>query len=447
MSASLNFNNMTVTALKAYAKQNNIKVKSNLKKADLVDIISKHANLVGEENEDSDVEREVEEIEEVEGVDSSMTIKDIKKVAQSLDIKIPSSITKKNTMINYVNAYIKERSLGFDPSDLGSNKIDFDELTPIYVDLEKYSKYGSKAWIKHLFVHGWTVVPNVFDDETINESIDSAWGWLNACETDIPVEHDNPETWSYDSFPSGKFGMIKNYIGHETFLWNLRRKAKHIFESIYTDRKTKEVPELVSSFDGMICSFPTESKNFASWFHFDQPRDMDSSFMNCVQGIACLTDSGEEDGGFCFMLPEDKNVGEYIQEYYENHPSSGIIWGKVNMNDQNVSSCPIFKVCANAGDMILFDSRLMHCNAPPQKNEKGDNYRMATYISFQPRDNLNQEEENARMKMFEDGVMSGHWCYGSWFTPSSKDYNSYGKKKVSPPDLYKPSYDEVEDMI
>ena len=61
--------------------------------------------------------------------------------------------------------------------------------------------------------------------------------------------------------------------------------------------------------------------------------------------------------------------------------------------------------------MILFDSRTFHCNVKPS----GDNYRMCTYVSMQPREYATPKELQTRIKLYENGRMTGHWCYGHYF--------------------------------
>jgi hypothetical protein len=378
-----------------------------------------------------------------------MTIQALKDFAAARGIKIPSGAAKKAEISAYINGYLDELDLGNDPTDLGDNKITPEMVTPVFADLDAFAKYKDRAWLKHLHAYGWTVVPQVFSEELIDQSIDSFWNWLEGCtiNDEATISREDPATWSYDGLPGAKGGLIKNYIGQERFLWDLRRAAKSTFEEIYRDPKTKETCDLVSSFDGAIFALPTEKPT--SWFHFDQPREMGGDSFSAVQGIACLTDSHDEDGGFCFIL--DGDIVSFYNDYHERHPSCGIVWGKVDMKDEvvagQVAEGNIFKVNANRGDLILFDSRLMHCNLPPTQNEEGNNHRMATYISFQPRENVEDATATSRMQLFEQGRMTGHWCYGSWYSPQPLHYHSYGKNRVVPPELDQPSYEEVADMI
>lgn len=441
MSATLDFNKMTVVQLKEYAKQHGIKLKSQMKKAEIVEVVANHEELVGDE-EEGEVEINMDERTTLK-----MTIPQLKEFAKARDIKIPSGATKKAEMSAYINGYLDELALGSNPTDLGETDLKEEEISAISANLEEYAKYGDRAWLKHLHVHGWTVVPGVFSEVLIGESLNFFWTWLEGCvhEGDVaPINREDPETWSYNAFPCGKGGLIKHYINQECFLWELRRAAKPTFEEIYRDPKTKETEELVCSFDGAIFSLP--SKKIPSWFHFDQPRDMDSTVISCVQGIACLTDSQDNDGGFVFMKNEETPIGTFFDEYHERHPSCGIVWGKINMNDEVIANTPIFKVNANAGDLILFDSRLLHCNIPPSENSEVG-YRMATYISYQPKDNVDESTEASRKQLFEQGRGTGHWCYGSWFTPQAVHQHTYGAAKVTPPELEQPNYDEVDDLI
>ena len=435
----MDFSKMTVIQLKAYAKENGIKFKSNLNKSGLVELLEKHAEITrsDEEEEEDDNQRP----------ESSWTVKQVKAFAESKGIKIPSKVTRKDLMIEFVNGYLDELDIGYDPTETGETKVKYKKVIPVYADLEKYKKFGKKAFAAHLMEHGWTVVPEVLSPEFVQETTDEFFRWLSQCSAETPINPEDPETWSYDAFPhGGPHGIIKNYIGQETFIWNVRREVKPVFDLLYTPKKGDPI-DLVSSYDGAVFSLPNEKETFNSWFHSDYPRDMDLHAMTCVQGIACLTDSFENDGGFCFILPPEENIGDFLERYYQRHPSSGIVWGKMNMNDEEISKCDIYKICANAGDVILFDSRLIHCNAPPRVDDETANYRMAVYVSFQPRDNVEEETATARIKLFEEGRMSGHWCFGSWFSPAPKDYHSYGKSKIEPPDLNQPDYDDVKDMI
>lgn len=67
---------------------------------------------------------------------------------------------------------------------------------------------------------------------------------------------------------------------------------------------------------------PTEKTTYSSWLHSDQPRN-DKCFI-CVQGVVLLTDSEENDGGFCFMNLEGKSVEEVNNMMMDRHPTYGI---------------------------------------------------------------------------------------------------------------------------
>ena len=98
------------------------------------------------------------------------------------------------------------------------------------------------------------------------------------------------------------------------------------------------------------------------------------------------------------------------------------------MNDPLLNTKQMIKICAKDGELILFDSRIFHCNMPPISN----NIRMCTYVSMQLRVGAKGEELIKRQKLYEQGRLTGHFCYGPFFKETAKDPNTYGRPNNKP---------------
>lgn len=94
--------------------------------------------------------------------------------------------------------------------------------------------------------------------------------------------------------------------------------------------------------------------------------------MQCVQGIINLAPNGPEDGGLLCM----KGSQKFNEEFFKTHPEvvERGTWGSADWFgfDENEvkwfadKGCEIVKVCADPGDLILWDSRTMHFNCVPK---------------------------------------------------------------------------------
>lgn len=118
------------------------------------------------------------------------------------------------------------------------------------------------------------------------------------------------------------------------------------------------------------------------------------------------------------------------------HPSEGIVWGPSDMTDPLLSERALIKICAPAGSIILFDGRTFHCNVHPWgsilKDDGSPRFRMCTYVSMQPRAGASPKELSKRIKLYEKGRMTGHWCYGPFFKETAEHPRSYGTLNNKP---------------
>lgn len=354
---------------------------------------------------------------------SSLTIPKIKEFAKAKNIKIPSGL-KKTDILRFLYGKLYEKDSGI-PQNVKFNKDDVDLLIPRVAD-------PNIDWLVHLHTKGWAVV----QIKNWNPGFTQLFlQWFERCTRSdggmSGFDSQDPKTWQSSNMPSMPYGILKHYFGHTELQWSIRELCVEIFASIWQCQPE----DLLCSFDGG-CFIPTLPKegnkntSFKKWIHNDTERSLRS--FCCVQGIVNFEDNDLEDGGL--VLVEDSH--NVFSAYMDKHPSEGISWGPSDINDNLLSSLPLIKICAPAGSIILFDSRTFHCNVQPwgspYKNNGDPRFRMCTYVSMLPRIGATPQELDKRIRLYQNGRMTGHWCYGPWFKETPEHPQLYGGVNIRP---------------
>jgi hypothetical protein len=126
-----------------------------------------------------------------------------------------------------------------------------------------------------------------------------------------------------------------------------------------------------------------------------------------VQGLVTLYDVDARTGGFC-VIPG-------------SHLHHDALLDAAKAGDRNfvpvprdfpvLSEAQVIPVC-KAGDMVLWDSRSIHCNTPaiaPPTANTGELLRMVGYVCMTPRRLATEEVLSTRVKIFERGLSTSHW--------------------------------------
>nr|QBK89530.1 MAG: phytanoyl-CoA dioxygenase [Pithovirus LCPAC001] len=269
---------------------------------------------------------------------------------------------------------------------------------------------------------GWVVVKSIATQIECSSIVNKQWNFIEDLGTGI--ERNNSDTW----YVGGKWpGMISTgqilapNVGHCSAVWQARQlpKVKTLFSNITNS------PELMVSYDTMNMVRPyTLSSNRTKPLvpHLDQNPHADPDFV-CYQGLLNLVDSNLEDGGTMLLSGSHKHFLEYKKYSTKN---GGF---HIRLEDVQFKKmvCPILKV----GDFLLWDGRLVHGVAPPQKNKKDkkkSNYlrRSVIYISMVPSNIVNSDARKIRLKWFKEGVTTSHWVT----KPKKKNINPRYPRKI-----------------
>jgi hypothetical protein len=202
-------------------------------------------------------------------------------------------------------------------------------------------------------------------------------------------------------------GMLMHYAAcHEDFVWAIRSEQGIIeaFEKVYQDQ------DLIVSFDAINYGFANRTNLPANkpWPHQDQ--DPEKPGFRCLQGLVNLHNAGPNDGGLivckgAHLLSEqyhkdlkgEERIPAWTPEWY-GYKEAGMKW----LADHG---CEWYKVEAEAGDLIVWDSRTPHYNVPTTS----DVDRLCVYTCYMPVADATQEDLIRKKQAWDTRVGTTHW--------------------------------------
>lgn len=218
----------------------------------------------------------------------------------------------------------------------------------------------------HLHNYGYAVVANVATSANVKEAHSHFWDF---CEHAKPsIRRTDPQTWVEPNWlPSPDTGIFAAMgFNHDKFCWNTRMlpAVRETFSLIWGCLAS----ELIVSFDGGNAFRPWSlDPSWATkggWWHVDQNSCIGPSRQGkvCVQGVVLYTDANDTTGGLC-VIP-----GSHLHhtDVCARAPgANAVLMDYVEIPvDDPVMSLPKHLIHAKAGDLIVFDSRTVHCNTP-----------------------------------------------------------------------------------
>jgi hypothetical protein len=245
--------------------------------------------------------------------------------------------------------------------------IDCNELAEASLRTEASPRYpvdATEQWLSYLDEHGYCVLAEVADTKEVAQARSLMWDYLES----IPGTHVRREevsTWGIDNdwLPSADNGLLGGCgFGQSAFCWHTRLlpKVKQAFASIWA------CEDLIVSFDGGNVFRPWERnpdwRTQGSWWHVDQNAFTPGrDGRKCVQGFVTFTDATPATGGLCVAPGSHKQHKEVCERAHAHDMQGDFV--PVQAED------PVFVsggklVCAKAGDLVLWDSRCVHCNTP-----------------------------------------------------------------------------------
>ncbi|CAI7644217.1 unnamed protein product [Penicillium palitans] len=254
---------------------------------------------------------------------------------------------------------------------------------------------------------GFAVIKGVIPPERVTQYREKAKEWLLSFGTELDFE-DN-KTWIEKNLPvQNKIRTFAGYcVPHEKFMWDTRMEPA-VLETFATLWGTDE---LLASFDSLNITFPNrpDAPTRKPWEHVDQSPLRRG--LHCVQGIICLSPSGPEDGGLVvwpgshahneefFNSRPDKDSWLPLKDIYF-FPPEQLDWFRAQGMGPH-------KVCAEPGDLILWDSRTIHYGSDP--TPKSNQIRTAIYAAYTPASMASPEQLALKKQVFERWGGTTHW--------------------------------------
>jgi ectoine hydroxylase-related dioxygenase (phytanoyl-CoA dioxygenase family) len=226
---------------------------------------------------------------------------------------------------------------------------------------------------------GYVVARNVLPPENLRAVVDLTFSFL-------AMDPNNPDDWYRE--PHRTNGMVEVYQ-HQA-LWNNRQHPRmhQVFSEIYGTEKLWVSEDRVGFKPPQHPAHPEyDHKGFSHW-------DIDTSKLPQpfrVQGVLCLTDTSADMGGFQCALGFHKDLEAWIAtQPADRNPFTP----DLNALPPGVAIQPIE---ANAGDLIIWNTRLLHGNG----HNVSKRPRLAQYITMMPADDANETARAERIERWQ----------------------------------------------
>lgn len=276
--------------------------------------------------------------------------------------------------------------------------------------------------LNKLDIDGYCVVPDIISLDKSDEYINRIWDWLESLGTGL--ERNDSSTWNSNNWPPNINGIIQQLrAGQEQFAWDIRCEPNviNVFENIWKTNKL-----LVSS-DSICIMIPPEISGVyqtRNWLHVDQSSKKIGK--HCIQGFVNLEETGEEDA--CLLVYKGSHI--YHKELFErNGKTVKHDWYELNKNDlewiEN-KNLELVRVTAPKGSMVLWDSRLIHCNTTAKGNRLYPRFRYVIYVCMTPSEWCDSKNKEDKIKAFNELRVTTHWPHE--IKLFSESVERYGKK-------------------
>jgi ectoine hydroxylase-related dioxygenase (phytanoyl-CoA dioxygenase family) len=230
--------------------------------------------------------------------------------------------------------------------------------------------------------NGYVVVPNVVPKANLDAVVDVVWDFLQ-------MDRNDPATWYSQPPWHSRAGMAHVY--HHQALWNNRQAPRihQAFSELFGTEK------LWVSLDRANMNPPVRPDwDYQGFIHWDfDPLTWPIGVR--VQGVLCLTDTEEAQGGFQCVPGSHKIVPEIVARQQPD----------ANLRSPDITGLTVKHLGGKAGDLIIWHTGLLHGNG---RNET-DRPRLAQYISMFPAKEEDEELRQQRVDSWRNRTAPGRF--------------------------------------
>ena len=311
----------------------------------------------------------------------------------------------------------------------GGEKMTTKKVGPSY----RFDLKDEKKWKSHLENSGYVVIASAVSKEGVEKAKDLLW-------TDIEKQYPGtnrkkPETWNGPPFITDT-GIIAE-LAQSAGAWSIRGepKVKEAFSKIWS------TTDLLVSMDCVIAWRPWWTKS--SWetpktenMHLDQ-NPFHKPGLETVQGMVPLYPVTKEVGGLGVVpFSHTEKVHKVVKEkypYFERRSDWCVFRDRCECTKENIL------LLAQPGDLILWDSRLIHggkvgMGRRGSKAGKDDLARLSVTVCMTAKSRASEKCLRARQRAFRMGQSLNHTPHEagtSLGTVHSKPIRDYRPAKLS----------------
>ncbi|KAI5247553.1 hypothetical protein E4T43_02071 [Aureobasidium subglaciale] len=285
-------------------------------------------------------------------------------------------------------------------------------FSEVYTEVPKTAIHlvGTNDWQADLAKNGYAVVKGAVSKEKAEDYANRMHQYLE--DFGLGYDRNDRSTWNSKHLPEiNNKGMCLDYaVTHEDFVWEIRSEpgVLSVFETWLNTQ------DLIVSFDAVNFGLAgrKDLPPNKPWPHQDQ--DPTKNGFRCLQGLVNLLPNGPDDGGLIvcegahllserfhkemkWETEEGKNIPAWNPEWY-GFTQEGMKW-------LEKEGCTWTKVCAEPGDLLLWDSRTPHYNL----SSTTDQSRFCVYTCYMPVTEASEEELQRKKVAFEGWFGTTHW--------------------------------------
>jgi len=251
----------------------------------------------------------------------------------------------------------------------------------------------TKDWEGFLARNGFYVFQNIIPPDRCDKYIADIWLWLSKF----------GYTRTSNKWPRNYRGIIKERGGsHQKFVWDIRSELNVVkaFSLLWNCKPE----ELVTSFDSIGLVRP--GMDWKAWNHNDQVTPVKPVYKDSIisrmgaehiQGIVNLEHTDPTSSSFV-CWPRTHLL------FPKTNPQKGFVLKSTKFLEY-IGYKP-WKILVPKGGMIIFDSRLVHCNAPPLPECKL--FRYVIYVCMTRRDKLTSTELEQKRIYYKKKLATNH---------------------------------------
>ncbi|KAJ3127454.1 hypothetical protein HK098_006336 [Nowakowskiella sp. JEL0407] len=269
-----------------------------------------------------------------------------------------------------------------------------------------YRSYTTSAdeAMESLKITGIATIPNIIpksECEFLKSEIYRHLNIMSQGEFDI----NDRSTWPkfIEIFEPYQSMMLQNFgIGHVQPLWDIRQTPSVV--NAFAKLWNTSPENLITSFEGLSVYLPIPDLPLhESWFHIDQHPSKRG--FQCFQGQIPLFDVKEEDATLSILEKSHLYTDDYLDQADNLENCEYVLIEDLAYYKNR--GCEETYVEAEAGSLILWDSRLVHEGAIPLRDGI-DRFRMVVFVCMMPRDLTDADKLEERIDAFKSLDVTNH---------------------------------------